>query len=331
MGKQLSSFEQEFSAYCGSKYCIGVGNGLDALVIAIKSLNLAKNSEILVPSNTFIATIIAIYQAGYKAIPVEPDIFTYNIDPLKLENSITNSTSAILAVHLYGKVCDMDKILPIAQKHNLKVIEDAAQAHGASLNGKRAGNFGNVAGFSFYPVKNLGCLGDGGGITSNSLEINEYCRKYRNYGSKIKYENEHIGINSRLDEIQAAFLRIKLRKLDTINTHKRKLAKIYSENLCEDVTKPIIENGYDDVHHIYPIRTRKRNELKEFLLKNNIKTEIHYPIPPHKQIALNELWGHYHLPISEEIHQTELSLPISYATTEEEVHYVIEKINSYFA
>lgn len=328
-GPEVKNFEQEFAHYCGSAHGVGVANGLDALIISLKILNLPPESEVIVPSNTYIATILSIMQNGFKPILVEPDIGTYNIDPAKIEEKITPKTAAIMVVHLYGKVCQMDQIKLICSKYKLKLIEDCAQAHGAQFKNQKAGTFGDLGAFSFYPTKNLGALGDAGAITTDSLDLKEKALTYRNYGSKVKYHNEVVGINSRLDEIQAAFLRAKLEILDQINAHKRKLAKVYQENLSADFIKPIVHPDYFDVYHIYNIRHSKRDALKEFLQKNNILTEIHYPISPNKQLAMKNALGEVECPISEEIHRTTLSLPISYFHSEEDIYEVVKTLNSF--
>ena len=329
LGENVRLFEKEFADYLGAKHCIGVSNGLEALTIGLRVFEFSQGSEVIVPSNTYIASILAILHSDLKPVLVEPDIKTYNIDPLKIEEKITDKTKAILVVHLYGKPCNMAPIIDIAEKHNLKIIEDCAQSHGAEYYGQKTGTFGDIGAFSFYPTKNLGCLGDGGAITCNNDEIAEKIRCLRNYGSKIKYYNDCIGYNSRLDEIQAAFLRIKLRKLDEINSHKRKLAKIYLENLKDEFIKPIVSENISDVYHIFNIRHPERDRLKDYLLKNGVQTEIHYPIPPHKQKALQGILDDYHFPISEEIHNTTLSLPISYFHTEHEISKVIEVLNDF--
>jgi dTDP-4-amino-4,6-dideoxygalactose transaminase len=304
-----------------------VASGLDALTIGLEAMNLPKDSEVLVPSNTYIASIISIIKAGLKPVLAEPDIKTYNISPNEIKKNITNKTSAIMAVHLYGKPCEMDKICEIAQENNLKIIEDCAQAHGAKFKDKKIGTFGDVGAFSFYPTKNLGALGDAGGIITNNEEIINNVKTLRNYGSNKKYYNEMIGHNSRLDEIQAAFLRIKLKNLDKITEHKRKLAYIYNKKL-KNVIKPIINENYFDVYHLYVIRHEKRDKLKQYLLNNGVGTEIHYPLPPHKQKALQGFFNHKY-PISEELHNTVLSLPLSYCHTEEDIEKVIELINKF--
>ncbi|MGE0088141.1 MAG: DegT/DnrJ/EryC1/StrS family aminotransferase [Bacteroidales bacterium] len=328
LGKKVELFEHEFASYLDAKYCAGVASGLDALTLSLLSLDIPKGSEIIVPSNTYIATILAILQAGHKPVLVEPDIRTYNIDPLLIEQSITKNTRAIMLVHLYGKPCDMDPINELCHKHNLFLIEDCAQAHGANYKGQKVGTFGHLAAFSFYPTKNLGCLGDGGAVVTNNTEFFEKVKMLRNYGSKVKYYNEYIGFNSRLDEVQAAFLSIKINHLDSINNHKRSLATIYFENLKSDFIKPVQNGDYYDVFHIFTIRHEQRDKLKDYLLKNGIKTEIHYPVPPHKQKALESIVkGNFN--ISEEIHKTTLSLPISTFHTKDDIFRVIEIMNRF--
>lgn len=328
LGQNVTKFESEFAQYLNVDYCIGVASGLDALVLSLKALDLEPNSEIIVPSNTYIATILAILQCGHMPVLVEPDILTYNIDPSKIAKSITLKTRAIIVVHLYGKPCDMDPIIDICHQYNLFLIEDCAQAHGAEYKGKKVGSFGQMAAFSFYPTKNLGCLGDGGAVVTSHEEYNEKVRMLRNYGSKVKYYNEHIGFNSRLDEVQATFLSIKLKHLDLINYHKRKLAAIYRKNLNANYVLPHETSETYDVYHIFNVRHSKRYLLKEYLLNNGIKTEIHYPVSPNKQKALSHLnLGDF--PISEEIHRTTLSLPISTFHTEDDIYKVIEVMNRF--
>jgi dTDP-4-amino-4,6-dideoxygalactose transaminase len=327
LGNQVSRFEKEFAKFCDTKYSIGVASGLDALIIAIDAFDFPKNSEIIVPSNTYIATILAIVRNGFKPILVEPDIKTYNINPNKIEEKITSKTKAILVVHLYGKACEMDKIGDISKKYNLQIIEDCAQAHGAKYKGKKVGSFG-VGCFSFYPTKNLGALGDGGAITCDDDNYMKKIKSLRNYGSNKKYYNDDLGYNSRLDEIQAGFLSIKLKFLNEITNHKRELAKIYLQNLNNKFIKPLIIEDFFDVYHIFNIRHNKRDELREYLLQNNIKTEIHYPLPPNKQKSMQELIPEDY-PISEEIHDTTLSLPISYFHTKEDVTKVCKILNNW--
>lgn len=330
LGNKVTEFESSFAAYNNCSHCIGVANGLDALILAIRALNIEPGSEILVPSNTYIATILSIIHNQCKPVLVEPDISTYNIDPLKIEEKITTRTKAILVVHLYGKLCAMDSILEIANRNNLHVIEDCAQAHGAMLKSKKAGNFGDVNAFSFYPTKNLGALGDAGAVTTDSQILAERIAILRNYGSSKKYYNHAVGFNSRLDELQAAFLQIKLKHLDQINEHKRNLAALYLKYLKEDFIKPITHPDYYDVYHIFNIRHTKRDELKTFLLKNGIKTEIHYPVPPVRQQALEGFFeSKDSTPVADEIHNTTLSLPISYFHSEDDILQVIEVLNKF--
>lgn len=329
LGANVSTFESDFASYCGSKYCSGLASGLDALILALRCFDFPTGSEVIVPSNTYIATILAIYQNGLVPVLVEPDMRTYNIDPGKIEEAITSKTRAILVVHLYGKSCDMDPIMAMAEKYRLRVVEDCAQSHGATYKGKKTGTFGDFGAFSFYPTKNLGALGDAGAVVTDNPELYEKVNALRNYGSKVKYFNEYIGTNSRLDEIQAGFLSIKLKKLDEINQHKRRLASLYHQNLREDFIKPVLQEDYFDVYHIYNIRHPERDRLREHLLKNGVKTEIHYPVPPHQQKALEGNYVGKNYPISEEIHKTTLSLPISYCHTEGEIMQVIEFMNDF--
>ncbi len=329
LGTQVNAFEKEFAAYCGTKHCIGVASGLDAIILPLAAFDFPKDSEVLVPSNTYIASILGIINAGYKPVLVEPDIITYNIDPTKIKASITNKTRAILVVHLYGKMCNMTAITNIAKEYNLKIVEDCAQAHGAIHQDKKAGNWSDAGAFSFYPTKNLGCLGDGGAITTNDDALADKLLYLRNYGSKVKYQNDYTGFNSRLDELQAAFLRRKLIRLDEINSHKRTLASLYQQGLSNTYIKPSIQEQNFDVFHIYNIRTPKRDALKQYLLENGIRTEIHYPIAPHQQNGYKHLFGNTAYPLSSEIHQTTLSLPISYCHSVEDIRYVVEKINAF--
>ncbi len=329
LGEQVQEFEREFAAYCGTKYCIGVANGLDALTLSLIAMGYPKGSEVIVASNTYIATILSIIHAGLTPVLAEPDIKTYNIDPDQITQKITSKTVAIAVTHLYGKTADMISIRAIASRYNLDVFEDAAQAHGAMCSGIKAGNLGLAAAFSFYPTKNLGALGDAGAVTTNSEELADRVKTLRNYGSKIKYKNESIGFNSRLDELQAAVLRVKLRYLDEINLHKRELAKMYFEGLDKDkFILPALNENHYDVYHIFNIRCERRDELRNYLLSHNIKTEIHYPIPPHQQAALKSiLHGEY--PIAEEIHKTTLSLPISTAHSRQDIEKVINTLNEF--
>ncbi|MGJ1324208.1 DegT/DnrJ/EryC1/StrS family aminotransferase [Sphingobacterium faecium] len=329
LGREVTQFESDFAKYCGVKNCIGVASGLDAMVLAFKQLKFEPGDEVIVPSNTYIASILAIVQCGLKPILVEPDIKTYNIDPLRVEAAITLKTRAILVVHLYGKMCDMGQIMNIAKRFHLCVIEDCAQAHAACYQGKMAGSFGDFGAFSFYPTKNLGALGDAGAVTTNSEVGAQAIRTLRNYGSSTKYVNDEIGYNSRLDELQAAFLSIKLKHLDVITAHKRKLASIYLNELKSDFILPIIQKGFDDVFHIFAIRHPEREKLRTYLLENDIKTEVHYPIPPYKQKAMSGILKENEYPLSEEIHGTILSLPISFGHSEDDVFNVVEIMNKF--
>jgi dTDP-4-amino-4,6-dideoxygalactose transaminase len=329
LGQQVKQFEDDFARYCGTKYCVGVANGLDALILSLRAFNFRPGGEVLVPSNTYIATILSILNCGLKPVLVEPDISTYNIDPGRIEESITKNTVAIMVVHLYGKCCEMDAISSLVKKHELKLIEDCAQAHGAMFKNRKAGSFGDFSAFSFYPTKNLGALGDAGSLNTSSDELAIIARKLRNYGSEKKYYNDIIGVNSRLDELQAGFLSIKLSRLDDINAHKRKLAALYQANLKADFIKPQVHLDYSDVFHIYNVRHEKRDELKAYLLKHQVGTEIHYPVAPHRQLAMRGILDSSQFPISEEIHATILSLPISFFHTEDDVLKVVEIMNKF--
>ena len=328
LGNEVAQFEKDFAAYHNEKFVVGVANGLDALILSLKCCNFKKRAEVIVPSNTYIASILAILHCDLIPVFVEPDIETYNIDPKKIEEAISPNTVAIMVVHLYGQCCEMDTIKAIADKSQLKIIEDCAQAHGAKYNGELAGTFGDFGCFSFYPTKNLGALGDAGAIICKSEEDHNKLRQLRNYGSEKKYHNGIIVYNSRLDEIQASFLRVKLPHLNNINNHKKSLASIYQNNLKDAFIKPVIDKNFDNVYHIYNIRHPERDRLKAYLSENNIDTEIHYPVAPHKQKALDNL-NHLSYPISEEIHSTTLSLPCSFAHTQQDIHTVIEIINKF--
>ena len=329
LGKNVEAFEKSFADYCGTSNCVGVASGFDALELSLKIFQFQQGSEVIVPSNTYIATILAILRCGLTPVLVEPDIETYNIDPNRIESAITSKTVAIMVVHLYGKVCPMDAILTIAHARNFKIIEDCAQAHGAMLDGKKAGTFGHCNAFSFYPTKNLGALGDAGAVITVDSDLAQVIRTYRNYGSKVKYYNEVIGCNSRLDEIQAGFLNIKLKYLDTINSHKRKLAEAYFQLLSDNVIKPVRNPKSYDIYHIFNIRHKKRDDLKAYLLECGIKTDIHYPVSPARQQAMKGQLRTYDFPIADEIHATTLSLPISYFHTIEDVEKVASAINKF--
>ena len=328
-GEENEKFCKNFAKYCGTKYCVGVANGLDALNLIIKGYGFGVGDELIVPANTYIASILAISENGCTPVLVEPDINTYNINPDLIEEKITSKTKAIMVVHLYGQAVEMEHIWELAKKYNLKIIEDSAQAHGAIYKGKKVGNLGDASGFSFYPGKNLGCMGDGGAVTTNDEELYKKIKAIANYGSDYKYHHIYKGINSRLDEIQAAVLDVKLKYLDDDNNKRREIAKYYLENIKND--KIILRKPYNDtanVWHIFPIRTPNRDELQKYLGKNDIQTNIHYPTPPHKQGAYKE-WENQSYPMSEEIHRTELSLPISPVMTDDEVKKVVEVVNEW--
>ncbi|MDF2690488.1 MAG: fdtB [Gammaproteobacteria bacterium] len=329
LGKEVELFEQEFAKFCGSKYCIGVANGLDALNLIIKAYGFSAGDEIIVPANTFIASILAISENGLKPVLIEPELSSYNIDANKIEQKITAKTKAIMAVHLYGQIANMKDIAQIAQKYNLKLIEDAAQAHGACLGETRVGNLGDAAGFSFYPGKNLGALGDGGAITTNDKDLAEKLKALRNYGSFIKYHNHYKGLNSRLDELQAAVLRVKLRYLDQDNQKRRLAAEAYlSEIKHESIVLPQVNDPKSHVWHLFVIRTQNREKLQKYLSGKAIQTLIHYPIPAHKQKAYKE-WNELSFPITETIHEQVLSLPISPIMSRHEIEIVTQAINDY--
>ena len=332
-GKECERFEQAFADYCGCRHCIGTGNGLDALTIILKAYCelgiMQPGDEVIVPANTYIATILSIIQAGLKPVFCEPCATSCNIDPVHIESLITERTRAIMPVHLYGLVADMDKICAIASRHSLKVIEDSAQAHGALHNGKRAGCLGDAAAFSFYPGKNLGALGDGGAITTNDPQLAETARAIANYGSHKKYINTYKGVNSRLDEIQAAALSVKLATLDTDNNARREIARTYIERIDNPlVTLPVADKEGNHVYHIFAIMTPHRKSLQRHLFEQGIETLIHYPIAPHKQQALQE-FSHLHLPVTEQLHAEELSLPCHPAMDSNSVQKVIEAVNSF--
>jgi dTDP-4-amino-4,6-dideoxygalactose transaminase len=329
LGNKVEQLEQAFADYCQVKHCIGVANGLDALILTIKALDLPAGSEIIVPSNTYIATIFAIVHNGLIPVLAEPCIDTYNISAETIAPVISSSTRAILVVHLYGKCCPMDGIGKLAKAHGLFVIEDCAQSHGARFKDQVAGSFGDAAGFSFYPTKNLGALGDGGAITTSNDQLAAGLKKLRNYGSDKKYYNAVSGFNSRLDELQAAFLLIKLKQLDRLTEHKRKLASLYLNHLKKDFILPIVHPDYFDVYHIFNVRHEKRDALKDWLLQHEIGTEIHYPLAPYRQQALRHLFKGLNFPIADEIHTTTLSLPCSYCHSEQDVHRVIEVMNAF--
>ncbi|HEC1763944.1 TPA: DegT/DnrJ/EryC1/StrS family aminotransferase [Campylobacter lari] len=327
LGKQCVNFETNFAKYCGVKHCIGVANGLDALRIIIKAYEFSKDDEIIAPANTYIASILAITDNLCKPILIEPDINTYNIDAKSIEEKITNKTKAIMVVHLYGQVCDMEPIYALARKYNLKIIEDCAQAHGANFKGKKVGSLGGAAGFSFYPGKNLGALGDAGCITTNDDLLASKIRALANYGSHKKYENLYAGLNSRLDELQAGILDIKLKHLDDDNQKRKEIADFYMKNIKnENIILPKID--IDHVWHLFVIRTKFRDKLQKYLNEHNVQTIIHYPIPPHKQECYKD-FNNLSLPITEQIHNEVLSIPISPVMTQDKIKQVVEVINDW--
>lgn len=330
-GVEDEEFEKAFAKYCHTDYCVGVGNGLDSLMLALKALGVGEGDEVIVPSNTYIATALAVTYVGAKPVFVEPDIKTFNIDPNRIEDAITDKTKAIMPVHLYGQACDMDPIMEIAKKHGLYVVEDCAQAHGATYKGRVIGSFGDAAGFSFYPGKNLGALGDAGATTTNSKELADKIRALGNYGSDYKYHHIYQGNNSRLDELQAAFLAAKLPHLEKVNENRRATADKYMAGINNpEVVLPFVPDYAVPVWHIFGIRCNRRDELEKHLNDLGIGTNKHYPIPMHLQGCYSDLgYSEGDFPIAEEISKTELSLPMYYGMTEEEIQYVIDGINSF--
>lgn len=338
-GKELEEFEHNFANYCGTRYAIGVANGLDALILTLRAWKelgkLHEGDEVIVPSNTYIASILAISQNNLKPVLVEPDITTFNIDTKKIEAAITPKTKVILPVHLYGQLAAMPEIMAIAKKYNLLVLEDSAQSHGAKINGQKAGNWGDAAGFSFYPGKNLGALGDGGAITTNDAELAQMLKAIRNYGSHEKYKNLVPGVNSRLDEIQAAILNVKLKFLDQENQHRRHIADLYLKEIqntaielpCKNIDT---ETYAQHVWHLFVIRTKYREKLQQYLAENGVQTLIHYPIPPHQQQAYQE-WNGLSFPVSEQIHAEVLSLPIGPTLSMDEAKQVVRLCNGFQA
>ena len=355
LGNEVEEFERNFANYCGTKYCIGVGNGLDALTLIFKGYielgKLQKGDEVIVPANTYIASILAILQADLIPVLVEPDEKTFNLNPALITEKITSKTKAILAVHLYGQLADMQKINLIANENNLLIVEDAAQAHGAvrsgqfSVNSDQSNNSNlnsnaqnlepttynlqQASAYSFYPSKNLGALGDGGAITTNDSELAKVLFSLRNYGSEIKYQNDFIGVNSRLDELQAAFLNVKLPNLDSDNQRRVGIAKRYLAEIKNDkIDLPFYDNSTNHVFHLFVIRTKNRTELQLYLTESGIQSQIHYPIPPHKQKALQE-FNHLSYPITEKMSEEVLSLPMSSVLTDDEIEYVIKVLNEF--
>lgn len=330
-GIEDETFEKSFAEFCGSGYCVGVGNGLDALILILKALGIGVGDEVIVPSNTYIATALAVTYVGASPVFVEPRIETFNINPILIEEKISNKTKAIIPVHLYGQACDMDPIMDVARKHGLKIVEDCAQAHGATYKGQKVGTFGDAAGFSFYPGKNLGALGDAGAVVTNDKEIADRVRALGNYGSDYKYHHIYKGNNSRLDELQAAFLSAKLPLLEKMNLERRRIADRYlSEIKNSKVVLPTVGEDYVPVWHIFGIRCENRDALENHLKNAGIGTNKHYPIPMHLQDCYKDLgFKKGDFPIAEEISETELSIPMYYGMTDEEISYVVEIINSF--
>ena len=330
-GTEVKKFETNFANYCGTKHCIGVANGLDALVLTLKAWKMLgmieEGDEVIVPGNTFIATILAISEVGLKSVLVEPDEESYNISISQINKNITDKTKVIIPVHLYGHICDMTEIKKIASENNLLILEDSAQAHGATKNGLKSGSWGDAAAFSFYPGKNLGALGDAGAVTTNHDELARTIRALANYGSIVKYEHIFKGVNSRLDEMQAAFLNVKIDYLDHEIKLRRNIANRYcSEINNEQISLPVVKNQEEHVWHLFVIKTEHREKLKAYLDDKGIQTLIHYPKPPHKQQAYAE-WGNITLPVTENIHRQVLSLPMDPTMTDAEIGYVIQAIN----
>lgn len=331
-GKECENFEKKFADYCNTKYCVGVGNGLDALTLILRAMNIGEGDEVIVPSNTYIATALAVSNVGAMPVFVEPEIETYNINPKRIEDKITGKTKAVIAVHLQGRPADMDEICDIANKYNLKVIEDAAQAHGAKYKGKKVGSFGDAAGFSFYPGKNLGALGDGGCVTTNNKKIADMVRALGNYGSDYKYHHIYKGVNSRLDELQAAFLSVKLDNLDKWNSDRRRIASRYfNEIINQNIILPLPSDEiFEHIYHVFVIRCNRRDKLEKYLNENGIGTVKHYPIPMHMQGAYEDLQiPNGDLPIAEEISSTVLSIPMYYGMSDDETSFVISKLNDF--
>lgn len=332
LGSEVVDFESKFATYCEVDQCIGVSNGLEALSLTLRALGVGKGDEVIVPSNTYIATWLAVTHVGATPVPVEPVEETYNLDPSLIESAITPRTKAIIAVHLYGQCADMDAIMNIAKSHDIKVIEDCAQAHGALYKGRKAGSLGHAAGFSFYPGKNLGALGDGGAVTTNDAELAEKIRVLRNYGSEKKYHNSVIGYNSRLDELQAAFLKVKLAVLDKDNDIRSRVAMCYAESLGgnEVVQIPVVQEWANSVWHLYVVRSKFRDKLQAYLQTKGIGTMVHYPIPPHLQAAYKHLgWKAGDFPIAERMHREVLSLPMGPHMDDEAIDVVCRNIHSY--
>jgi dTDP-4-amino-4,6-dideoxygalactose transaminase len=340
LGEEVNSFESEFATYCGTSYCVGVGNGLDALVLTLRAWKemgkLHEGDEVIIPANTYIASVLAITENKLKPVFVEPDITTYNLCPIKVSEAITEKTKAIMAVHLYGQLAPMKSIMNVAKEHELLVLEDSAQAHGASIDGKKAGNWGHASGFSFYPGKNLGALGDAGAITTNDPDLAKVVRTLGNYGSQKKYENLYQGVNSRLDEIQAALLRVKLQYLDSEIRIRQQIALEYSRSINNPLVRTprgndsTIAQFNDHVFHLYVVRVQNRQAFQEHLKVAGVDTLVHYPIPPHKQMAYST-YGKLTLPLTEAIHQEVVSLPVGPTMDMSDVAKVIQAVNTFKA
>ena len=331
LGEEVKAFEKEFASYCGVKHCVGVSNGLDALHLALRAWDIGPSDEVIVPANTYIATWLAVSYSGATPVPVEPNEMTFNIDPEKIEAAISPRTKAIIPVHLYGQPADMDPILKIAKKYSIKVLEDSAQAQGAAYKGKRAGRLGDASAFSFYPGKNLGAFGDAGAVTTNDEEFAKRVRLLANYGSEKKYYNIEKGFNCRLDEIQAAILRVKLKYLDEWNTRRRNVAAMYSSGLagCKNLTLPVVPEYADPIWHLFVVRSNRRDELQNHLTAGGIGTLIHYPVPPYMQDAYKEFEHlNNHFPIASRMAKESLSLPIGPHFTAEQVHRVIDRVRN---
>jgi dTDP-4-amino-4,6-dideoxygalactose transaminase len=336
LGQEVQAFEREFSAFIGVEHCVAVGNGLDALVLVLRAWKemgvMSEGDEVLIPANTYIASILAVTENRFVPVPVEPNLETFNLDPLRLEAALTKRTRAILPVHLYGQASDMTSISAFARKHGLMVLEDVAQAQGSFWSKCRAGSIGDAAGFSFYPGKNIGAIGDGGAVTTHNSELANVVRALRNYGSNKKYYNDYVGINSRLDELQAAVLRVKLPLLDEHNARRRLVAQKYIDSISNpEIALPKVHSDPSThVWHVFPIRCRRRDDLKKHLSEQGVQTVIHYPIPPHQQAAYrSSQWARASLPVTELMHREILSLPVSPVMTDEHVAAVVTAVNSF--
>lgn len=332
LGEECKAFEKEFAAYCGAKYCVGVANGLDALVLILKAMEIGAGDEVIVPANTFVATALAVSYAGAKPVFVEPELVSFNMDPARLEAAITDRTKAIIPVHLQGRPADMDRIMEVAKRHRLKVIEDAAQAHGVCYKGRKVGTFGDAGGFSFYPGKNLGALGDGGAVVTNDRDLADKVRAIGNYGSDRKYFHMYKGINSRLDELQAAFLRVKLTQLDKWNEARAAVAKKYFAGITnEKIRLPLKPDAdFGHVYHVFAVRCQQRDALEKHLADHGVGTVKHYPRPAHLQDCYEDLgYKRGDFPLAEEISDTVISLPMFYGMTEQQIQYVIDVINQF--